>query len=101
VPAATAEPPPHVVDIKRPAPTDHHSLDRVPEVDDGSIERHVALDVIDEPPHGAQPIPPVVTANPVPGSPSPLGDKASHRHLHPVRQEVEIQSGRRSGLVWR
>jgi hypothetical protein len=32
---------------------------------DGPIERHVALDVVWEPPHGAQPIRAGGTANPV------------------------------------
>jgi hypothetical protein len=50
--AKVAEAPPEVIEVDRFASADHHSLDGVSELDEGSVKRHVALNVVPEPPHG-------------------------------------------------
>lgn len=57
--AKIAEAPPDVIKVDRFASADHHSLDGVAELDEGSVEGHVALNVVPEPPHGGEPIPSV------------------------------------------
>jgi hypothetical protein len=55
--AKIAEAPPDVVNVDGFASTDHHSLDGVAKLHEGSVEGHVALNVVDEPPHGEEPTP--------------------------------------------
>jgi hypothetical protein len=55
--AKIAEAPPDVVKVDGFASADHHSLDGVAELHEGSVDGHVALNVVDEPPHGEEPTP--------------------------------------------
>ena len=53
--AKIAEAPPDVIEVNRFASADHHSLDGVSELDEGSVTRHVALNVVPDPSHGGEP----------------------------------------------
>jgi hypothetical protein len=53
--AEIAEAPPDVIEIDRFASADHHSFDGVSELDARSVKRHIALNVVPEPPHGGEP----------------------------------------------
>ena len=69
------------------------SLDASPH--DGSIERHVALDVVWEPPHGAQPIRASGTANTV------RAVKADPAPIQVTATDTSCRTGWSSGLARR